>query len=261
MVEHANLNVALKAEMAEIIIYLGLGAAKITAKTQSIFVLAGKGREQLEVSAAALAKLAQRNWVKREGKLLRIADKAAVEGSDVKAQPKGRIVEPFELVENGETRIVTRNIIESPIDYLASRKDKKGIALLGKVEWSAGDRLRSDFTRANMLPAIGMRWGEPIRGSGGAGGGVNQTDAAIAARIRVNKALQAVGPEFSGLLIDVCCFLKGLEQVEAERGWPQRSAKIMLRAGLSILARHYSPPSKASAKIRTWAPDDYRASL
>jgi Domain of unknown function (DUF6456) len=164
-------------------------------------------------------------------------------------------------VENGEARTVTRVIAECPLDYLASRKDKNGQPMLSQTEWNAGDRLRSDFTRANMLPSIGMRWGEPIRSKSGGGGDLSPTDKAIAARDRVNKALQAVGPEFAGLLIDVCCFLKGLEQVETERKWPQRSAKLMLRAGLSILARHYAPPARDTAKIRTWGTDDYRPLL
>lgn len=82
------------------------------------------------------------------------------------------------------------------------------------------------------------------------------TDVMIAARQRVDHALDAVGPEFAGLLMDVCCFLKMLADVERERGWPARSGKVILQLGLDRLARHYGyegeATGRAQASVRTW---------
>ena len=86
------------------------------------------------------------------------------------------------------------------------------------------------------------------------------TDLIVASRQRVRFALEACGPEFAGLLMDVCCFLRGLEDIERERGWPSRSAKVVLQLALDRLARHYGlrtvTQREGSAQIRTWLADD-----
>ena len=100
------------------------------------------------------------------------------------------------------------------------------------AEFRAGERLRADYTHGNIMPRLGANWVASVasgRRGAGAGSMVELTDAALAARQRVEKAIEAVGPELAGVLIDICCFLKGIETVEMERQWPARSAKIMLK--------------------------------
>lgn len=71
-----------------------------------------------------------------------------------------------------------------------------------------------------------------------------------------------MGPELAGPLVDVCCFLKGVEQVETERGWPARSAKLILKTALSVLSRHYEPETAPrQTGILHWGSSDYRPTL
>lgn len=103
----------------------------------------------------------------------------------------------------------------------------------------AGERPRADFTRAHLLPRTTSNWDSPMSSGRGGGNRAGQfTEVMIASRRLVNQALDAVGPEFSGLLLDVCCFLKGIEDIERERSWPLRSAKVVLQLALDRLARH-----------------------
>ena len=144
---------------------------------------------------------------------------------------------------------------ESPLLRLATRKGADGQPFLNPVEAAAGERLRLDFTRAGMMPSVSQRWDAGPRGPRNSGGAGDLSDAALDARGRVERALQVVGPELSGVLLDVCCFLKGLEQVERERRWPARSAKLLLKAGLGVLSRHYGLEAVSGAKegrIRRW---------
>ena len=158
-------------------------------------------------------------------------------------------------------RRVTVNESGSPLAWLARRRGRDGRALIAPHQFLAGERLRADFTRAQMMPRTTADWSSPmVSGRRGPSGGVaNFTEATMTARQRVNAALEAVGPEFSGLLIDLCCFLKGLEYLERARGWPTRSAKVVVQLALDRLARHYGfmaqVHGKGDALIRTWLAD------
>ena len=165
--------------------------------------------------------------------------------------------------ETGATQVtvqVTVDEAESPLAWLARRKGRDGRALIEPVQLLAGERLRAEFTRAQLMPRVTSNWSTPVADGPRVARPASFTETVIDARRRVRAALDAVGPEFAGLLLDVCCFLKRLEEVERGRSWPPRSAKVVLQLGLDRLARHYGLSDAAhgrrKAAVRTWlAPD------
>lgn len=137
---------------------------------------------------------------------------------------------------------------ESPLVWLARRRGKAGAAFLDAAALEAGERLRRDLELAQMLPKVTQSWASPTAGGTRPG---EATEVAVAAGQRARRALAAVGGELSGLLLDVCGFLKGLETVEAERGWPKRSGKLVLRIALERLGAHYGLSSEARGPARS----------
>lgn len=147
---------------------------------------------------------------------------------------------------------------ESPLAWLRRRSDRAGRPLLDAAQFAAGERLRTDLTLAQILPRVTANWSASAARERRTPAGATLNDTIIAARQRVSRALDHVGPDFSGLLIDVCGFLKGLEAVERERGWPARAGKLILRMALTRLADHYGLASEArgparSPGIRAWS--------
>jgi len=163
---------------------------------------------------------------------------------------------------------VVVNHDESPLAWLRRRRDRDGRPMVDAPSFAAGERLRSDFTRGQMMPRVTANWTAAVAVSGRAGGNAagDLTEVAIAARHRVERAVEAVGPELAGVLIDFCCFLKGLEAIEAERRWPPRSAKVALKIALAALARHYGLSRVARGRagaqsILHWGTEDYRPAI
>lgn len=160
------------------------------------------------------------------------------------------------------------NEAESPLGWLRSRRDKQGQPLISEAQYNAGERLRVDFTVAQLSPKVTLSWdGFTASGSNGRSGrrpdSLEVNERALAAKQRFMRALDAVGPEMSGILVDVCCLARGLEAAERRLGWPQRSGKLVLQIALTQLARHYGlvraePDASRPASIRHWGVDDYR---
>ncbi|MFN8828677.1 MAG: DUF6456 domain-containing protein [Labrys sp. (in: a-proteobacteria)] len=155
---------------------------------------------------------------------------------------------------------------ESPLGWLRRRRGPGGEPLIGEAAFQAGERLRVDFTRGAMMPRVTANWEASVSSGPRADAGTMLSDGTLAARQRVGRALDAVGPELAGVLIDICCHLKGLEQVETERHWPARSAKVVLGLALARLAGHYGFSDSATGPERSrgahaWSTPDARGSL
>jgi hypothetical protein len=172
---------------------------------------------------------------------------------------------------NSSKRPVVVNEGESPLGWLRRRKDRNGTPLINAQQYEAGERLRSEFELAQMTPSVTSKWegAAPSKRMRRAApeGAAGLSDQALASRQRVLRALEAVGPELAGVLIDVCCHLLGLTGAEKSRGWPQRSGKVILQIALTSLARHYGILSETNAadqvktRLNHWGMEGFRPSL
>lgn len=248
----------------------GGGVTAARAAVAGKVLLDGGDRGAVAVEEAALATMVRRGLVVRVRSEIALAaageawlkrESAAEDAYQAQHRDVATVAFASDGEPHGEHRAATVNMNESPLAQLARRKGRDGRAFVTPAERAAGERLRADYTRGHLMPRTGANWQACVSsGRRGANGVADLTDAALAARQRVNDAITAVGPELSGVLVDVCCFLKGLETVEAERGWPARSAKVMLKTALGVLARHYAPPREAAIRPRSrhWGAEDYR---
>lgn len=219
------------------------------------------GREDRPVSAGLLKGLSSRGIVSgKSGGPYRLTSEGhqalrrLLSGGSFQDQHRELAVEsrpaPFPAGTGEEVVMTGINVAESPLAWLARRRDRNGSALLDKAQVEAGEKLRADYSFARLMPSMagGWRVEAPAAQKGAGGGtGVEMTDDVLAARRRVEMALGSLQPVLARLLIDVCCHLKGLETVEAERGWPARSAKVVLQIALDALAERYGFRSVAGA--------------
>ncbi len=170
--------------------------------------------------------------------------------------------------QNGVAATPGCNSRESPLAWLRQRRDTNGTPLIQSIEFDAGERLRADFERSMLAQRVTASWdptgasGRQARGAPGAG--LEMSEMVVLTRQRVEAALAAVGPELGGMLLDVCCYLKGLEQAERNGGWPRRAGKVVLQLGLAHLARHYGLDRRCEAstgRVRSWGAEGFRPGI
>ena len=130
-------------------------------------------------------------------------------------------------------RSVTVNLAENPLNWLHARGH------VSDRQLAAGECLRRDFERAQIMPGVTMRW-DPVRVKGsGADRLLNATERQMAARGRFDGAIAAAGPDLADILWRVVCNGEGLPDAEKTLGWPVRSGKLVLRIALDRVAGFY----------------------
>jgi hypothetical protein len=158
------------------------------------------------------------------GRLLR---ERAIEGIAVRrdgASGKGRAI-----------RSVTVNLADSPLGWLLARGH------VSERQYAAGERLRSDWERAQLAPRVTMAWDSaPVaRGRGGSSAGADLSAAQLDARRRFEAAVAAAGSGLADILWRIVCAGEGMREAESALRWPARAGKLVLTFALDRVADYY----------------------
>jgi hypothetical protein len=136
---------------------------------------------------------------------------------------------------NRPARSVTVNVAESPLGWLHSR------GLVSGRQFDAGERLRSDWERAQLAPRITMAWdAAPVSGQrSGTPGAPDLSGSQIDAKRRFHAAIDHAGPGLADILWRVVCSGEGMREAETALGWPARAGKLVLTLALDRVADYY----------------------
>ncbi|MEQ8403555.1 MAG: DUF6456 domain-containing protein [Oceanicaulis sp.] len=127
-----------------------------------------------------------------------------------------------------------------PLDrYLTPQNGKP--ALLDKIHGAAAAMLVRDYQRSALTSRVTQDWsGQP--GAKTRAAPKDRAEAPVSrldAQERVFAALDAVGPGFDRLLMNVLIRETGMSTAERELGWPERTGAPALKLALERLAIHY----------------------
>ena len=126
----------------------------------------------------------------------------------------------------------------------------------------AGERIRRLVERAQLQPRLTMAYSASRTAGNRQQSATDISDLAADARKALAEIHRVLPSDCAGVVLDVCGLLKGLQEVERDRGWPRRSAKLVLRIGLGQLARHYGlepvAVGRSTRKPRIWQDEGAR---
>ncbi len=201
---------------------------------------------------AVVEAAARQGWIQAVSKHYRLTEAGALARHSGLASP---LVRPAPSASGSQSTDLQR----SP-----ARPVRRATTLASHL-MEAAERLAEDFQTGQMVPRVTSNWDRAALGAlpdGGhpSGRGVDVSERISSAQERVRRALGDAGPEFADVLIELCCLETGVEAFETKRGWPRRSAKLVLGLALERLARHYGIVGSGPRHGRTqrWGERNYR---
>lgn len=222
----------------------------------------------VRLDAKAIAALISQGVLRLENKRLRCHPEArawlrrARSATDAAFADQHRIIaESAEAPQN--------NLNESPVTRLAANSGGAKEPFLAPHHVDAAGRLHRLFEKAQLRRSVTMSYEDTRAGSGTrrAPEASDISDMAVDARRRLERVWRALPRDCAIATYDICCLEKGLQNVEAEQGWPRRSAKLVLRIGLDQVAAHFglsqiaSGPETAGKRARKWRDDNARPTI
>lgn len=151
-----------------------------------------------------------------------------------------RLLRERQITDGGKrssraARSLTVNATESPLGWLLAH------GYVTRRQFEAGERLRTDWERAELAPRVTMAWdAAPVaRGRGGSASGLDINGAQIDAKRRFDHAIAAAGPGLADILWRIVCAGEGMRDAETALGWPARAGKLVLTLALDRVAAYY----------------------
>lgn len=147
-----------------------------------------------------------------------------------------RIVERIIEGPDGKAMQVMMNLAESPVSWLYVR------GRISRRQYDAAEALRRDWERAQMGARVTMNWDSAAAPSGtrrAAPGGSSMGEGQMAARERLQRAMDTAGPGLIDILWRVACAGESLAAAERALDWPSRAGKLVLGFALDRVADYY----------------------
>lgn len=184
---------------------------------------------------------------------------------DSRRQKDGRVTRRDKFGDNAAAQRSPERL--TLVEQLGLRRNARNQPLLHETQVAAALRFALDFNKGHMLPRVTARWSADAiperRRRGAPGAGVELADSISAAQARARAALSVLSGSMADLAIDVCCYDRGLESIEAARHWPRGAARVVLGLTLERLAEHYGmvvKPSTRAAATRQWGEHGFKPS-
>jgi hypothetical protein len=207
------------------------------AGSHAVFAGTDRRRRPLaRLTPADMREAETKGWLARSGDGYTLSAAGHVALCDTNGSPmvqQSHLIERPVMHESGRIETVMANALEGPLG--------KWSGLLGPAERNAAERFLADYHRSSLTQRTTRNWSPtaPRRGEGPRRGPEDATLSAIAAKDRVFKALDALGPQLAKIVEAALIREESLAAMERRFGWGQRSGGTAVKLALGRLAEIY----------------------